>query len=326
MRPKDPRSWNVETTMGDTSLVMGDELATLADERDDIVVMTADLMTSNGLDVFHARHPDRFINTGIAEQNMMSIAAGIASNGFRVYVSTFASFASLLCAEQMRTDLAYAAMPVRVLSHHAGVSMGFYGTSHHAVEDLAITRAMAGLMVAAPCDANSIRGTLRATIDHDGPVYLRLGRGREKPVYQEVPLMTPGFFSKLREGTDLTIIATGIAVAESLSAADILAEQGTQIRVLNAAYIKPIDRDAILTGARETGGILSVEEHNPNAGLGGAVAEVIAEAGIGIPFRRFALPDEYALVAPPSHLYRHYGLSAVGIADAARSLLDGKSS
>ncbi|MGE0385106.1 MAG: transketolase family protein [Gammaproteobacteria bacterium] len=322
MKPLDPKSWNIQTTMGNTSLVMGEELAALADTRDDLLVMTADLMTSNGLDVFHARHPEKFVNTGIAEQNMISVAAGLAANGFRVYVSTFASFASLLGAEQMRTDLAYTRMPVRVLAHHAGISMGFYGTSHHAVEDLAVTRAMAGMTVMAPCDANAIRAALRATVDLDGPVYLRLGRGREATVYDGVPVLEPGRFQRLRDGGDIALIATGIGVAAALGAADALGAEGIRARVLDAIYIKPIDADAILAAARETGRILTVEEHNPNGGLGGAVAEVIAEADVAVRFRRFSLPDEYALVAPPSHLYRHYGLTAAGVAAAARRLLD----
>jgi transketolase len=320
--PTDPASWNVATSLPLMfSLVAGEELADIADERADIVVLTADLMTSNRTDEFARRHPDRFVNVGIAEQNMVSIAAGMAASGLRPYVSTFASFASLLCAEQMRTDLAYPRMPVRVLAHHAGISMGFYGTSHHAVEDLAITRAMAGMTVATACDANSLRALLRATVDVDGPVYLRMGRGREKPVHASVPEVEVGKFIPVRDGTDVTVVATGIGVLAAAGAADALAGDGISVRVLDAAFVKPLDEQAVLAAAEETGAILTVEEHNVLGGLGGAVAEVLASAGVRCRFARFGIDDEYALIAPPTHLYRHYGFTADGVAARVRELL-----
>lgn len=318
----DPASWNIETSLAKLpALTMGDELVRMAETRDDIVVLTADLAYSNGTVVFRERFPDRFINAGIAEQNMMSMAAGLAASGFTPYVSTFASFASLLCAEQLRTDMAYTKLPVRILAHHSGISMGFYGTSHHAVEDLAIARAMANVTVVSAADGNAIRGLLRATLDQPGPVYIRIGRGAEKSVYDDVPIFRPGRFVTLREGTTATVIATGIGVKAGIDAADMLASEGIGLRVLDAAWIKPLDAEAIAAAARETGAILTVEEHNPNGGLGGAVAEVLAEAGIATRFRRHALPDDYVLVAPPSHLYRHYGLSWDGVATAVKSLI-----
>ena len=164
-------SWNVTTSLGGLrGFVVGDELA-------------ADLSTSNRLTDFEVRHPERFFNTGIAEQNMMSIGAGLAACGHQAWVSTFAAFASLLCAEHLRADIVYPQLPVRVMAHHAGISMGFYGTSHHAVEDIAVTRSIAGMTVMAPCDAASVRACVRATLDEPGPVYLRLGRGSEPDVY-----------------------------------------------------------------------------------------------------------------------------------------------
>jgi transketolase len=318
----DPASWNILTSMPKLSaLTMSAELEALAATRDDIVVLTADLASSNGLDSFQRAYPARFVNTGIAEQNMMSVAAGMASTGMIPFVATFASFASLLCAEQLRTDLAYTRMKVRVLAHHAGISMGFYGTSHHAVEDIAVTRAMGNMTVVSACDGNAIRGLIRATVDVDGPVYIRIGRGAEKPVYDSIPEFAPGRFVPLREGRDATIIATGIGVRAALDAADLLEADGLSVRVLDAAYIKPLDTDAILAAVRETGAVLTVEEHNPYGGLGSAVGEVIAEAGIATRFRKHALPDDYALVAPPTHLYRHYGLTGQGVAEALKGLL-----
>lgn len=318
----DPKSWNIQTSLGQlTALTMGDELVQLAAQRPEIVVLTADLASSNGTQVFQQRYPERFVNTGIAEQNMVSVAAGLASTGFIPYISTFASFASLLCAEQLRTDLAYTRMRVRILSHHAGISMGFYGTSHHAVEDLAVTRAMGNMTVVSACDGAAIRGLIRATLDVPGPVYIRIGRGAEKTVYDEVPVFEHGRFVRLREGRDATVIATGLGVRAALDAAAVLAEEGVAVRVLDAAFIKPIDAEGVLAAARETGAILTVEEHNPHGGLGGAVAEVLAESGLGLRFRRHALPDDYVLVAPPTHLYRHYGLDGPGVARALRELL-----
>lgn len=320
--PFDPASWNIETSLPKLGgLTMGDELATLGETRPDIVVLTADLMFSNATNAFRDRFPDRFINTGIAEQNMVSVAAGLASTGFKPYVTTFASFASLLCAEQIRTDLAYTRMPVRIVAHHAGISMGFYGTSHHAVEDIALMRAIGNMTIVSPCDGAAVRGVIRATVDVDGPVYIRVGRGAEKVVYDDVPEFQHGRFVKLREGDQASIIATGVGVRAALDAAELLAGEGVLVRVLDAVYLKPLDAEAVLAAARETGAILTVEEHNPHGGLGGAVAEVLAEAGLGIKFRRHALPDGYALVAPPTHLYRHYGLTGPGVAEALKQLI-----
>jgi transketolase len=319
----DPMSWNITTSGAQMdSFVFGEELADMADQRDDIVVLTADLMTSNRTDDFYRRHPDRYVNVGIAEQNMVGVAAGLATCGFVPYVSTFASFASLLCAEHLRTDLAYTRLPVRVLAHHAGISMGFYGTSHHAVEDIGLTRSIAHLTVVAPCDANATRAVLRATVDEPGPVYIRLGRGRDREVYTETPTLERGRFSMVREGGDLTIIATGVGVSAAVGAAGKLAAgDGIQARVLDAVYLKPFDDDAVLSAAGATDAIMTVEEHNGIGGLGTAVADVLARNGVPVPLAVHALPDEYALVAPPTHLYRHYGLTADGVAAGARVLL-----
>jgi transketolase len=315
-------SWNVTTSLPSmTSFVAGEVLADLVDDGHDIVVLTADLATSNRLVDFEARHPERFVNVGIAEQNMMSVAAGLAACGHQVFAGTFASFASLLCAEHLRTDLAYPGLPVRVLAHHAGISMGFYGTSHHAVEDIAVTRAIAGMTVLAPSDTNSVRAALAATLDEPGPVYLRLGRGREKDVHPDVPVLERGRFLPVREGTDVTVVATGMGVAEAAAASDRLREEGVSVRVLDAIWLKPFDSDGIVAAARETRAILTVEEHNVVNGLGTAVAEAVALAGISLPIDRIGMQDEYAVVAPPTHLYRHYGLTADAIVARVSALL-----
>ncbi len=323
-KPLDPESWNVSSSVDNMySLVAGEELAEMGSERDDILVLTADLMISNRTGDFQARFPDRFVNVGIAEQNMFSVAAGLATCGYTPYVSTFASFASLLCAEQMRTDLAYPGVPVRVLAHHAGVAMGFYGTSHHAVEDIAITRAIAGMTVVSAADANSLRAVLRHTLDTEGPVYIRFGRGREKPVYEAPPELERGRFVKAREGADGTIICTGVSVRAALDAAEVLSTEGIEVSVLDAVYIKPLDEEAILAAAAH-GPILVSEEHTVLGGLGGAVCEVLAKNGVAATIGLHGLEDEYALIAPPTHLYRHYGFTGEGLSARMRELIDGK--
>lgn len=316
-------SWNVTTSLpGLRSFVAGDELADLVDAGENIVVLTADLATSNRLIDFQNRHPERFFNVGIAEQNMMSIGAGLASCGHQTWVSTFASFASLLCAEHLRTDMAYPQLPVRILAHHAGISMGFYGTSHHAVEDIAVTRSIAGMTVMAPCDAASLRACVRATLDEPGPVYLRLGRGSDPDVHDADVVIRRGRFIPVREGRDVTVIATGIGVHAALGAADRLAAEGVSVRVLDAVYLKPLDIDAIEAAARETGRILVVEEHNVIGGLGTAVAETVALLGLSARIAKLGIEDQYVLVAPPTHLYRHYGLTADGVVERLRTLLE----
>ncbi len=323
MKPAVSRpSWNIQTSVAAlTGFTMADELIALAEVHQDIVVLTADLALSNGLSAFQDRFPKRFFNMGIAEQNMVSVAAGLAASGYRPYISTFASFVSLLGAEQLRTDLAYPGMKVTILAHHVGVALGFYGTSHHAVEDIAVCRAMSGMTVASAADGAAIRGLLRATLETPGPTYMRIGRGQEKVVYEDTPTFVPGRFHRVRDGDAATVIATGLGVHAALQAATSLAGEGVEVRVLDAAFIKPLDIPAILAAARETGGILTVEEHNPNGGLGEAVAGVLADAGLGIRFRRKSLPDDYAPVAPPTHLYRHFGLDGAGVTIELRALI-----
>jgi transketolase len=205
------------------AFVLGEELSLLADADPRIVVLTADLASANRTVEFKARHPDRFFDFGIAEKNMLTAAAGMAACGLVPYAATFAAFCALLGAEQLRTDCAYPRMKVRAIGHHSGISMGFYGTSHHALEDLAITRAIAELTVVCAADANQLRAVLRASVDHPGAMYIRLGRGRDPEVYAAVPDLTFGKAIRLREGSDLTIIATGSELRPALDAAEALA-------------------------------------------------------------------------------------------------------
>ena len=217
-------------------------------------MLTADLAHANRTIDFAERHPGRFFNVGVAEQNMVSIAAGMASTGLVPYAATFAAYLALLACEQVRTDCAYTGMPVRLLAHHSGMSLGYYGTSHHALEDLAVTRAIADLTVVCAADANQLRAILRASLDWPGAMYIRLGRGRDPEVYGEVPGdFQIGKATRLREGGDLTIIATGSEVRACLDAADSLATDGIHARVVDMHTISPLDREEILAAAEETG-------------------------------------------------------------------------
>lgn len=303
------------------AFVAGEELADLADVDERVVVLTADLASANRLNDFEARHPDRFFNFGIAEKNMISAAAGMASTGLVPFVGTFASFASLLGYEQIRTDCAYTGMPVRILAHHSGMSLGYYGSSHHALEDLAAMRVVADLTVACAADANQLRAMLRASIDLPGPLYLRLGRGRDPEVYSEVPAnFRFGTAARLRDGADATIIATGSEVHPSLEAAEILAGRGMKVGVIDMATIKPLDLEAVRDAA-EGGVIVTVEEHSIMGGLGGAVAEAFADLRIPVALKRHGIQDEYVEIGPPAGLYAHYRLDTLGIAGVVSDFL-----
>jgi len=308
------------------SAVAGNVLADLADEDERIAVLTADLKFSNRTVDFERRHPERFLNVGIAEQHMVTMAAGMATVGYVPYVATFASFVGLLCAEQLRTDLAYPGLPVRVLAHHAGISLGFYGTSHHATEDLGLLRAVANMTVVCPCDAASTEAALRATVDHDGPIYFRLGRGRDPDVYAGAgdERFVVGRLATLRGGDDLTIVANGVTVPAALEAAATLAAEGVEATVLDAHTIRPFDGEALCAAAAGSGRLLVAEEHNVIGGLASACADALVDGGVGdVRLARAGMPpDEYALIGPPTHLYRHYRLDAEGLAARARELLE----
>jgi transketolase len=304
------------------AFVLGEELADLADHDERVVVATADLAGANRTVEFKERHPGRFFDFGIAEKNMVTASAGMAACGHIPFAATFASFLGILCAEQVRTDCAYPNLPVRLVAHHSGISMGFYGTSHHALEDLAMMRAIAGLTVVCAADAALLRAILRASMDDPGVIYIRLGRGRDPDVYSAPPAdFQFGKAIRLRAGHDLTIIATGSEVHAALDAAEMLSrEYGIEARVTDMHTISPLDKTEIRAAAAETGAILTVEEHNITGGLGSAVAEVLVECD-RIPFVRHGVPDEFALIGPPAALYEHYGLDSAGIAKQARALV-----
>jgi transketolase len=304
------------------AFVAGDELAALGRIDARIVVLTADLAGAGRTADFAAQHPSRFFNVGIAEQNMVSIAAGMASTGLRPYVSTFAAYIGLLCCEQIRTDLAYPGMPVGILAHHSGMSLGYYGTSHHSLEDLSVTRAIAGLTVVSIADANQLRAALRASLALTGPIYLRLGRGRDPEVYPQVPTdFAFGKAVRLTDGSDITLVTHGAEVRPCIDAAEVLRAEGIGVRVVDMHTISDIDATEIFAAAKETGAVMTVEEHNVTGGLGSAVAETLLEAGVTTRFLRAGVPDEHVLLGPPAGLYAHYELDAAGVAARVRRFL-----
>ncbi len=326
MRPElHPDTWDI-VKFGSLAkqLVIGEVLAELGRTHPEIVVLTADLKYSNRLSDFARVHPERFFEFGIAEHNMVSAAAGLAAVGKMPYVATYAAFLALLCCEQIRTDVAYPNLPVRLIGTHAGIAMGFYGSSHHATEDIAILRSMANMTVFCPADGAAIRAGLIESLTYPGPIYFRLSRGREPDVYAGRDVAAKikiGRAVTLRPGQDVTIIANGVPLAGALEAAESLSAEGLDVRVIDMHTVKPIDREATLQAAHETGAILTVEEHNIYGGLGGAVAEVLAEAGVPCRFKRHGLYDEHSLIGPPIQLYEHYRLNGAGIAEVVREFL-----
>jgi transketolase len=305
-------------------LPTGSVLIELAERgRDDIVVLTADLGRPTQVINFGRRYPERYFNFGIAERNMIGAAAGLATVGFKPYISNYSFFLALMGVENIRNDICYPNLPVRMVGTHSGIAMGFYGTSHHCNEDIGALRTIANLTLFAPCDANAIRAALTATIDHPGPVYFRVGRGREAPVYNEAPEWRAGGSHRLREGDHATVFAIGNLVNAALDAHDILARKGIRIGVVDAYSIRPIDVDAILAAAKSGGIVFSAEEHNVTGGFGAAVAEVLAEAASGARLHKIGIPDAYSTLGPPTHLYRHYKLDGEGVAETIADVLKG---
>lgn len=313
--PQSPNSWHYrELNQKNPGLDhLSNGLISLVEAGHPVMAGSADLQYSNGLNRFAARYPDRYVGFGISEQNMVSAAAGIATTGMMPYVATFASFLGLLTCEQIRMDVAYCALPVRLIGHHTGISMGFYGTSHHATEDIGTMRSIADLTVVSPADGPQLEAAIRASIDHDRPIYFRTGRGREPDLYDPKADFVFGKATEHTRGEELTIIACGLPVHPAVQVAKRLNAAGRSVGVIDMATVKPIDRDAVLEAAARSKLLMTIEEHNIIGGLGAAVAEVLADEGVGKRLIRHGIHDEYALIAPPTHLYAHYKLDDKGI-------------
>lgn len=290
-----------------------------ADER--VVVLDADLSKSTYTATFQKKYPERHFNMGIAEGNMMTTGCGLATCGKIAFASTFAIFAAERACEQIRNSACYPRLNLKVCATHAGISVGEDGASHQCLEDLAIMRVMPNMTVIQPCDAASTRAAIKAAIETDGPFYIRLGRLAVEDVYsQDSCPFELGRGIQLREGSDVTLIASGLMVQSALQAADELKASGIAARVIDIHTIKPIDKAIIIKAARETGAIVTAEEHSVIGGLGGAVAEVLAEDA-PCRLRRIGVADRFGKSGKPAELLAQYGLTASDIAAAARDVI-----
>jgi transketolase len=301
-----------------------DELYTLAKADSRIVFVTGDLGFSV-VERFQAELPAQFVNAGVAEQNMTSLAAGMALCGKVVFTYSIANFPTLRCLEQVRNDVCYHEADVKVIAVGGGFAYGAMGASHHATEELGVMRMMPGMVVVAPADPQEARAATRALVEHRGPCYMRLGKAGEPAVHAGAIELRLGRAIEVRPGSDLTLIATGGMLKPAVSAAEALADRGLQARVLSMHTLKPLDEEAVRRAARETGAILTCEQHSVIGGLGSAVAEVLAELdGPRVRFRRLGLPSAFApQVGSQTWLEAQHGLDEAGVLHAAEVLLAG---
>jgi len=317
-------TWNVyDANTMSAKEIYGRVLKELAKKNDKIVGVTADLEKSTNIGIFGKEFPDRMFNVGIAEQNLFGVAAGLAKSGLIPFASTFAVFACLRGVEQIRTDICYQNLNVKIIATHGGISFGQAGTTHHCTEDIAIMKAFPGMTVIVPADGAETGRAVEACLDIDGPVYIRVGRGFEPPFHTDNDFnFQIGKGEVVHEGSDVTVITCGIGVLQAAVAAkDLARTDGLSVRVINMHTIKPIDKEIILKAVKETRRIVTIEEHNTIGGLGDSVAAVIAESGKGCAFTKLGLQDEFSVVGYPEDLYSHYKLDSNGIADSIREIM-----
>ena len=303
-----------------TRQAYGEFLAEYGAERKDLIVMSADLSGSNKTDIFQKAFPERFIEAGISEQDMLAEAAGIAHSGHVVAASSFAMFAAGRGYEIIRNSIAHTKANVKVCATHGGITVGEDGASHQTFEDIALMRVLPDMTVISPADAVSAKILLREEFEREGSAYIRLGRSGVPVVYSEDADIRIGKAAVLREGSDVAIIATGIMVAEALSAAETLAGEGISARVIDMHTIKPLDEEAIISAASECKGIVTAEEHSVIGGLGGAVAEVTA-AKCPCRIAMVGQHDCFGESGKPAELLKKYGMTADDIVKAAKGLL-----
>ena len=292
----------------------------LGSERDDFLVMDADLAAATQTGKFKAAFPERFYDCGIAEQNMMGIAAGIAATGKKVIVSSFAMFAAGRAFEQIRNSICYPKLPVIIGATHAGISVGEDGATHQCNEDIALMRTLPGMTIINPADAVEAKKALYAAMELEGPVYLRFGRNAVPVIFDDDYRFEIGKANILREGGDVTVIATGLMVDEALIAHELLKSEGISARVINMATIKPLDTAAVLAAARETGAIVTAEEHSVIGGLGSAVSEAVCEE-CPVPVIKLGVYDRFGYSGPAAKLLDEFGLRAANIAEKAKAAI-----
>ena len=300
----------------------GNTLKALAAEgHDDLVVLDADLAAATKTGVFRKAHPDRHFDCGIAEANMMGVAAGLSTMGYVPFVSSFAMFAAGRAFEQIRNSVAYPHLNVKIGATHGGISVGEDGASHQCCEDFALMRSIPGMTVICPADDVEARAAVIAAYNYQGPVYLRFSR-LATPVFHdpETYEFQIGKGEKLTDGYDIAVISTGLMTNEALRAAVLTKRQGMNVRVINMPTIKPIDEEIILTAARECGRIITVEEHSIIGGLGEAVCSVVSEK-LPVPVRRIGVMDQFGHSGPANEVLRDYGLTADNIVNVIRDIV-----
>ena len=299
----------------------GNALVELGKEHDDLVVLDADLAEATKTGIFKEAFPDRHFDFGIAEANMIGAAAGMSTAGLVPFASTFAMFAAGRAFEQVRNTLGYPHLNVKIGATHGGISVGEDGASHQCCEDFALMRTIPGMVVVCPSDDVEAKAAVKAAYEHKGPVYLRFGR-LAVPVINDTPdyKFELGKGITLRDGKDITVVATGLMVAEALDAAKALADEGIDVRVINIHTVKPLDEELILKAAKETGKIVTAEEHNIIGGLGEAVCSCLAEK-CPTPVRRIGVNDEFGHSGPAAALLKQFGLSSEHIAEVVREMV-----
>jgi transketolase len=301
----------------------GKTLVELGRQNKDIVVLDADLSPSTMTSFFAREFPERFFNCGLEEQNMIGIAAGLSVSGKTVFASTFVVFVVCRCFDQLRLYLSQPKLNVKIVATHGGITVGEDGSSHHAIEDLALCCALPGFTVVVPADAIEAAEAVRVAASIHGPFYVRLSRPKTPIVYPEGYHFILGKAVTMRQGTDATVIAVGIMVAKALEAADILARQGIDCRVINMHTLKPLDEAAIVKAASETGAIVVAEEHLAQGGLGSRVAQTVAREK-PVPMEFVNLGDKYALSGKAEELLQRYGLTAERIKESVKSAVNRK--
>ena len=300
----------------------GEGLCALAEVRPDLVVLDADLSAATKTNIFKKAFPEKHFNCGIAEQNMMGIAAGIASTGKLVFASSFAMFAAGRAFEIVRNSIAYPKLNVKIGATHAGISVGEDGATHQCCEDIALMRAIPGMTIINPADFTEAKAAVLAMAEHQGPAYLRFGR-LPVPIFNDEATykFEVGKGITLKDGGDVTIIATGLMVAEAMEAGKALEEQGISARIINIHTIKPLDRDIIVKAAKETGRLITVEEHSVIGGLGSAVCDVVAEE-CPVKVIKIGVEDSFGHSGAAKELLKEFGLTAENIVNVTKKLLN----
>lgn len=298
----------------------GEALVHEAERNQDIVVVDGDVSNSTKTDRFAREFPDRFINVGIAEQNMVNIAAGLARSGKIPFVSTFPVFGCGRAWEQIRNTVALDSLNVKLVMTHAGLSLGGDGATHQGLEDIAVMRVIPNMQVIVPADGPEVRSVTRYAVEHPGPVYIRLSRRRTLTLFDDGYTYRPGDYPVVRDGEDVAIFASGCMIREALIAADRLEKGGISARILDMHTVKPLARDCILRHARETGRVVSVEEHSTCGGAGGALAELLAEE-LPVPMKRVGVQDRFGRSGSVDALFDLLGISAPHIAGAVQALM-----